>query len=239
MKKSQIAILAAAGFIVVIMLIVIGLGRLAVGKALDSGFSDVASNWSSTGADASKSLDLDGFDSIVVEGAWTVRISRSDDFTTEIRYPSDLEDIVQVRIRGNQLVLGTHDWHGRSRGDLIAEISMPTLSEIRIEGAADASFTGFEEEVLDVIIDGAANVEGYNTRVDKLSVNLNGVGKVDLNGVESVNARVELEGAGEIRLDMNGGVLEGSLDGMGSIIYSGVVTEEKIRIEGLGRVRSE
>ena len=161
MKKSQVAILAAAGLIAIIMLIVMGLGRLAVGKVVDYQSGESSTDWSSSDADTSKSLGFDGFDSVVVEGAWTVRINRSDDFATEIRYPSAMEGKVLVRVRGNQMVLGIQDWHGCSRGDLIAEISMPSLSEIRIEGAADASFTGFDENVLDIIIDGAANVEGY------------------------------------------------------------------------------
>ena len=238
MKKSQVAILAAAGLIAIIMLIVMGLGRLAVGKVVDYQSGESSTDWSSSDADTSKSLGFDGFDSVVVEGAWTVRINRSDDFATEIRYPSAMEGKVLVRVRGNQMVLGIQDWHGCSRGDLIAEISMPSLTEIRIEGAADASFTGFDENVLDIIIDGAASVKGYDTGVNKLSVSLNGIGQVDLEDVESVNARVELDGAGEIRLDMNGGVLDGSLEGLGNITYSGLVAEEKISIDGLGKVRS-
>ncbi|MCD6342815.1 MAG: DUF2807 domain-containing protein [Spirochaetaceae bacterium] len=55
----------------------------------------------------------------------------------------------------------------------------------------------------------------------------------------AVDARVDLNGAGDIRLEMNGGVLDGSLEGMGNIVYSGVVSEERIRIDGLGRVRAE
>jgi len=57
--------------------------------------------------------------------------------------------------------------------------------------------------------------------------------------VLAVDARVDLNGAGDIRLQMNGGVLDGSLEGMGNIVYSGVVSEERIRIDGLGRVRAE
>ena len=87
MKKSQAAILAAAGLIAIIMLIVIGLGRLAVGKAVEYKSSESNTGGSSSDADTSKSLDFNGFDSVVVEGAWTVRINRSDDFSTKIRYP--------------------------------------------------------------------------------------------------------------------------------------------------------
>ena len=44
---------------------------------------------------------------------------------------------------------------------------------------------------------------------------------------------------GDIRFIMNGGVLDGFIDGVGNIVCPGDTAEEKIRINGLGRVRAE
>ena len=68
------------------------------------------------------------------------------------------------------------------------------------------------------------------------TVRLDGLGHADLRGLESVDARVEIAGAGVVRLTMNGGSLEGSIDGLGIIRYRGPVSGESIRIDGGGRV---
>jgi hypothetical protein len=237
MKRSQIAVLSVLGLIALIMLVLMGIGRVAVGKTVDFDSEDRPGGWDTSGADASRTLDLTGFDSVVVEGAWMVRIKQGENYGVEILYPSGKEDQILVEIRGSDLVLDTRDWHARSGEGLIAEISMPALSEIRIEGAADATFSGFNEDSLDVIIGGAASIKGYDTEVKNLRVRLQGIGQIDLEDVQSVNAEVDLEGAGEIRLYMDGGVLDGSLEGLGSIVYSGIVSEENIKVEGLGKVR--
>jgi hypothetical protein len=239
MKRSQIAVLSLLGLIALIMLVLMGIGRVAVGKTVDFNPEDRPGGWDSSGADASRTLDLTGFDSVVVEGAWIVQINQDETYAVEIRYPSKMEDQLLVDVRGNDLILDTRDWRGRSGEDLIAEISMPALSEIRIEGAADASFSGFNEKSMDVIIGGAASIKGYDTEVTNLTVRLQGLGQIDLAGVQSVNAEVDLEGAGEIRLYMDGGVLDGSLEGLGSIVYSGIVSEENIKVDGFGKVRFE
>ena len=239
MKRSQIAVLSVLGLIALIMLVLMGIGRVAVGKTVDFETGDRPAGWENSGADASRTLDLTGFDSVVVEGAWMVRINQDDTYAVELRYPSGMEDQLLVDVRGNDLILDTRDWHGRSGEDLIAEISMPVLSEIRIEGASDATFSGFNEDSMDVVIGGAASIKGYDTEVTNLTVRLQGIGQMNLEDVQSVNAEVNLEGAGEIRLFMDGGVLDGSLEGLGSIVYSGIVSEENINVDGFGKVRFE
>jgi len=239
MKKSQIAMLALAGLIIIVILIVMGLGRFAIGKSLDNPSTESPTEWAPSGDEVSKKMNLSGFDTVVVEAVWKVRINRSDEFSTEIYYPSDMEDRLDVRVRGNQLVLGIKGNQSYSDTDLTTVINMPSLSELRIDGAADIYFSGFDEDELSISIDGAANIEGSDSKVEKLKVGLDGMGKVDLTAVPSVDARVDLNGAGDIRLLMNGGVLDGSLEGMGNIVYSGKVSEERIHIDGLGRVRAE
>ncbi len=239
MKKSKIALLILVGLIVLVVLIVMGMGRIAIGKAIGNPPPESSVEWTPSGDEVSKNMKLSGFDSVLVEAVWKVRINRSDEFSTEIYYPSDMEDRLDVRVRGNQLVLGIKGNRNYSDTDLTAVINMPSLSDIRIDGAADIYFSGFDEDELSISIDGAANIEGSDSKVDKLKVSLDGMGKIDLTAVPAVDARVDLNGAGDIRLQMNGGVLDGSLEGMGNIVYSGVVSEERIRIDGLGRVRAE
>lgn len=49
----------------------------------------------------------------------------------------------------------------------------------------------------------------------------------------------DITGAGVLRLTMDGGSLEGSIDGPGLIRYRGSVVNERIRIDGAGRIVAE
>jgi len=86
MKKSQVFVLAAAGIIVLAMVILIGIGRLAIGKAEVSGSDGDRIEWSEKSGTAAESLDLTAFTQVVIEGAWTVRIEQAEDFSTNIHY---------------------------------------------------------------------------------------------------------------------------------------------------------
>lgn len=236
MKKSQIAVLGALAFIALVMLVMMGLGRIAVGKAVDFNTNSRSDGQSSSGNSISETLDLDDFDSVLVEGAWKVRIYQSDSFGVDLNYPSDLEAQILASVKGSQLVLGTQNWRTGNGDDLIAYIYMPSLSELQIDGAADASFQGFSENQMSVLLDGAAQIKGYDSEVRDLNVRLQGLGQIDLEGIKAVNAQVNLDGAGEIILDMNGGDLSGSLEGLGQISYSGSVAREDVEVDGLGKV---
>jgi hypothetical protein len=198
MKKSQIAVLAALGLIIVIMIVVMGLGRLAVGSVTH--WDSDSTGWDEDGSGTSESMRMDfrDFDAVVVEGAWDVQILQSESFSVNVDYPSILEESIKVRAQGNQLVLGRSDsgnWHGE---DLTARINMPSLTEIRIEGAAHVEFRGFDETRLDVVIEGAGQVEGFDSEVEQLSAALKGLGQIDLGDVSAENATVALDGAGEM-----------------------------------------
>lgn len=236
MKKSQIAVLGALGLIALIMLVMMGLGRIAVGNSVDFNSNNGSDNSSSSGGNISETLDIDDFDSVVVKGAWKVRIYQSQDIGVEVNYPSSMANQLLAESKGSQLILGAQDWHAGNGDDLIAYIYMPSLTELRIDGAADASFQGFNENEMNVFLDGAAQIKGYDSEVKDLNVRLQGIGQIDLEGVQAVNAKVNLEGAGEIKLDMNGGELTGSLEGLGHVSYSGFVSVEEVEVEGLGKV---
>ena len=186
--------------------------------------------------------DLKDFDSIRVDGKWEVDIEHSDEFFVELRIRTRKRDRTRVNVIDGTLVLDNFDTGGRrGRGISLrqryeARIGMPALKSLRIEGLAEVDILGFDEESLDVFIDGLGHVDAENSRTDMLTLRLDGLGRADLRGLESVDARVDIAGAGVVRLTMNGGSLEGSIDGLGVIRYRGPVSGEAIRIDGGGRV---
>ena len=63
-----------------------------------------------------------------------------------------------------------------------------------------------------------------------------GASEVDLRGIVVTDAEVDLAGASEVTLNMDGGVLAGSMAGAGGIDYYGTVAEQRVRIAGVARV---
>ena len=68
MKKSQIAVLAALGLIVIIMIVVMGLGRPVVGSATRRDSDSISWDEGASGTNESVRMDLQDFDTVVVEG---------------------------------------------------------------------------------------------------------------------------------------------------------------------------
>ena len=184
------------------------------------------------------SPDFRDFDSVRVDGKWEVNIEHSDEFFVELTIRTRKKKGTRVDVIDSTLVLENSDTAERrgSRERYEARIGMPALKSLRIEGPSNVDIRGFDEESLDVFIGGLGDVHAHDSRTDMLTLSLDGLGHAELQGLESVDARVDIEGAGVVLLTMNGGSLEGSIDGLGVIRYRGPVSGEAIHIDGGGRV---
>ena len=194
------------------------------------------------GIERTSSPDFRDFDSIRLDGKWEVNIEHSDEFFVELTIRTRKKKGTRVDVIDSTLVLenslensDTGERRG-SRERYEARIGMPALKSLKIEGPTEVDIRGFDEESLDVFIDGLGDVHAHDSRTDMLTLRLDGLGHADLRGLESVDARVDIEGAGVVLLTMNGGSLEGSIDGLGVIRYRGPVSGEAIHIDGGGRV---
>lgn len=245
MKKSHIAIWSVVGFIVLCLLIALIFGRVALGNGRDwegsnTGYSR-SSNHSESSGEAGvyidEELNFEGFDSILVEGLWRLQVDEGSEFSIEVSYPPSWPKGSHVGMRGETLVLAYPDSGRDPDESAVAWITMPVLESLRVEGVAEADISGFDAENLDLVVEGAAQIKGMDSTVENLTLSISGAGQVDLEDMPTVNADVTLAGAAQVELRMNGGVLEGRLDGIGRIAYSGEVSREDVAIEGLGAVK--
>ena len=99
--------------------------------------------------------------------------------------------------------------------------------------------SGFDLDSLELDVDGAANITARDGSIADLEIDSDGAATFNLSGVEVTNAEVEMDGASNLNIRMDGGDLTGVLRGLGDVTYSGEVSEERIRIDGLGRVRKQ
>ena len=241
MKNSQIAVVSALGFITLIMIVMAGLGRVALSQS-DSGATRAeASSATVEGELITETFDLEDFRSVAIEGAWQVNLTQGDEWQVEVSHSEDLEGDVEVRVRGDRLILdrtssGSWRWWRRTESRLMARIVMPELSELNLAGASELDFSGFTGDRLEVEIAGAVHITGSDGRYDVLDLEVAGASEVDLRGIVVTDAEVDLAGASEVTLNMDGGVLAGSMAGAGGIDYYGTVAEQRVRIAGVARV---
>ena len=241
MRKSQLVIVSAAGFLTLVMIVMAGLGRVALSQS-DFGTTRLAASSAVVvGEQITKTFDLEDFQSVAIEGLWQVNLTQGDEWQVEVSHSEDLEDDLNVYVRGDRLVLnrrssGGWRWWRRTETRLSAEIVMPELSELDLAGANELDLSGFAGDQLKVEVAGANQVEGRDGRYDNLDLSVAGASEIDLGGIVVTAAKVDLAGASKVTLSMNGGVLAGSMAGAGTIGYYGTVAEERVTIAGIGRV---
>ena len=168
---------------------------------------------------------------------WTVDIEQSDDFTIDLSYPPEYAERVRAEVVSGTLVLNIRRRRDKDYDNFSARIGMPSLESVVIEGLSDVWIAGFNQDSLELTLEGLANVESADSQVDVLNVSFDGAGRADLRGITAVDARVDMRGAGVVELTMDGGILEGAVEGVGSIFYSGPIAARRVNIEGAGRVR--
>lgn len=189
----------------------------------------------------SRSYDLDGFRGLDIDGAWQVTVTQGADWQVEVSYPQAYEPEIEISTQGHQLRLQRETgrvwrWWGRDDGEFVARVVMPALENVEAQGANDIELSGFSGERLEIDLAGAVHLEGEDGTFDEVDVSLAGASHVDLQEVVTTDARVELAGASHVVLNMDGGILSGSMAGAGSIVYYGVVSEQSVDIAGVGSV---
>jgi Putative auto-transporter adhesin, head GIN domain len=249
MRDSQIAVAGALGLLVLGVFVVVAALRFALGGlpatlGIGGDHSGPAAGSApavGAGPAAERRLELDGFDGVDIRSPVEVELIRGDDWNVELSHPEGAANGLDVGVENRTLVIGPREgsrprrWFGQG-SHYHARIVMPKLERIDISRAGTVSLTGFDGESLDINVAGAAKVEAHGGRYDKLRLTGRGAGDFELQSMPVVDAEVHLEGASNVRLTMDGGVLSGTLSGVGNIEYAGNVEDERVQVSGFGTV---
>lgn len=234
MRNSHIAMLAALGAVILVIVVVIGAVRFALFDS--TGDFDPESGSTNTVA---VSRELTGFNAINIPGGWSVELQRDESWTVSLSVPEGRNENLDVFVDRNTLVLDTRGRNSLSCCTSEALITLPHLNAIEIGGLGHVEIDGFDEDSLSVVVNGMANVEGRDSRFRKVSLEISGLGNVDLTRVPTENVDVMLTGASNVELNMDGGQLTGTSSGFGNVNYRGTVSNENIRVSGFTNVSPE
>jgi hypothetical protein len=184
-----------------------------------------------------KQVYSEAFRNIHVEGAWDVEIRESDTSSTSLDVSKSVLEESRVEKQGDTLLLQLDGWTAITAGSAKVVVTTPELNEIKTEGGAEVAFYGFACRELTLDLKGACDLTGEESSIENLTVDAKGAVSIDLKRSSVKNAHVELSGAGEIEMVMDGGELTGSLEGVGTLSYSGTVSKEDVSTEGLSSVK--
>ena len=144
--------------------------------------SDDNVSWNISGYE--RDYDLSDFSEIEVNSTFKVYVKQDDDYSFILNGRKEDVDKVVVEQNGNILSM---DFKGdvvrlkRQRRDINVYITMPGISSIQLGSASRGFINGFEEDFLDISLNGAASAE-VDVEVNSLNAKIEGASKLDLEG---------------------------------------------------------
>jgi hypothetical protein len=166
-----------------------------------------------------KSFDLKDFQGITVNGQADITLTQADAFSVVVKANEDAFEYLNYRVEEGELILETKDHVNLLAKELDVYVSLPLLTSIIVNGAADVELKG-------------------NYKAEKpLSMTVNGAGDFELNGLAVPSLSFTLNGAGDIEAnDLDVEKLAVSINGAGDIVLGGKAAEATVSVRGAGDV---
>ncbi len=168
-----------------------------------------------------KSYGYDAFTEVVSSDIDTT-ITQSEKFEINVTADSNLID--HILVEKDKGVLSVKLQNGQYMdATMSVEITMPNLQKLTQYGAAQMTFSGFDQSDLELNVMGAGQVAGTDNLVTNLVLNSQGASSLDMRSSELINAEVHAMGASEIRLNFpqGKGRITGEIQGVSELLYCG------------------
>jgi|WetSurMetagenome_2_1015567.scaffolds.fasta_scaffold158848_2 hypothetical protein len=181
-----------------------------------------------------KTLPLEDFTEITINGISSVNISRGDTYLVKITAPKDEMDKIKGEKNGTSLSLDYTPNAKNSIGpkQITGEIMLPEASTIHIQRAAKIDLSGLKINSLFITAQGPVKVTGNDAMIHDLKLNNAGATSIALSSVPVTNADLFCQGVYSIEIMMNGGRLSGDIGGLGSVNFQGTVSVNELRVNG-------
>ena len=186
-----------------------------------------------------RTLDLQGFTEIKAQSAFSVTLKQGDAYAVEVTLDADAWTRADIRVEGDQLVLGLKEGPPYTVRVLEATVTMPALEAVELEGAAAIQMRGFaSDDGFEAKLSGASTLQG-DLQADDIWLELAGSSRVTLEGIggdleargsgasslelaefEVQDAALELSGASRATINA-AGQLDVVAEGASSVVYVG------------------
>gem|GEM_PF-4825565 len=227
MKKSTLYLSAFTAFIFILITLFMVQSKYLLKKQLDNAgieydFEDEV-DWSEE-----FSADLSDYDSIDIEGKLRLIVRRGDSYSARIQIKNDPE--LDLDVRRGTLHIRT-DERGKSKTKI--ELTLPQLQSVKLEGAFSFEMHGFEEEEMELDLQGAYSVEADDCSFKSFRVHSEGIGSLDLKNAPARNLDLTILGVNSADFRIRGGSLKVHAEGMGVVNVAGPHSDIDITRDGL------
>ena len=200
-----------------------------------------------------ETITIDDFERIEIGGEFIVKLTQGEGDEVLIEGDENLLDFIEVRVRGNTLIVDTERRLDSKEG-IIVHIPVKGLEAIRCSGASEVSTTNpLQAEKIDIDISGAGKLDLMLDAIDisldvsgatlvylegaarSLDVNMSGAGSLEASELEVVDCRAQISGVGKILVNVSG-TIDADVSGLGKIEYVGDPESVKGDVSGVGNI---
>ena len=152
-----------------------------------------------SGIPATKTWDIVGFDKVQIKSTFRADITKGPAFKVTTTADDNVLPHIKVVKDGTTLMISLEEGSYRLKSPLKAEITLPTIVGIDINGASKGTLNGFQSErELAVRLSGASELNG-GVNVETIQFDVNGASKLSLVG-SAKKAQLSAEGASRLNL---------------------------------------
>lgn len=164
----------------------------------------VAHDGDNVDRDVVADYDFSGFDSIDVSGVYKLDIRAGDRFSVRTEATEDGAEWLDVKLKGDTLVLGkkkrhkSSDWKNDHHDHGVHVIvTMPRLVDLDVSGVATGEVSAFTGGRINIDVGGVSDLTLSGT-CSRLDIDMGGVGKVDAEALKCDHVDADMGGVGKL-----------------------------------------
>jgi len=200
------------------------------------GCSDFGNAVKGSGVSMTEDRELDAFSGIEVAGAFCVSVTCGREQSFTITGDDNIVPLILTEVRGKTL-------HVKSEEEISTDtpltivINCNSLDGFRAFGAVSADITEVDSDRIEIEINGTGAIAASG-RARAVDLSVAGSASVDTNSLEAERVSVTINGAGTAGVHATSAV-DATINGVGTIEYSGDPESVSQNVSGLGVIRKK
>jgi len=227
MRNKRYVLFTVLGIVASVFLLVFGLVSLAKGPITSLKESFESPKLSLAGT---VEIPLEDFDKVEVEGFSKLIIEYSPENSISFYQEAKKAKELYTLRKGHLKIESPSNPFSGDKATILIKASR--LSDLKIEGAGTIEIKNFEQKKLAADISGAAKVSFISSNISEFILKAEGAVSIDCSTSSMENAKLSVAGASNLVLNMNGGILDGKIEGVSHLEYSGILAENKLKKDG-------
>ena len=150
-----------------------------------------------TGDVESLEVTLPAFDGVNVTGQCNVDIMIGALQSVTIYAQQEILDVMKYEVNNGTLQIGFKPGYTvNTKEEILAEITIPSVSYAGITGAGDFNLSGPQQDLLEIYITGTGDIKAFDMEVKECNIRIAGAGNCEVNVSDQLN--VYISGVGNI-----------------------------------------